>query len=90
MLSWRNRHFFLLDLFLLPATAVLAFALRLDASGMELSSFDVDVDSGKGYELREMALRFAPSRGGAAPEETEAETSQTYRVNRESLVDLVA
>jgi FlaA1/EpsC-like NDP-sugar epimerase len=35
MLSWRNRHFFLLDLLVLPATAVLAFALRLDASGME-------------------------------------------------------
>ena len=34
MLSWRNRHFFFLDLLLLPATAVLAFALRLDASGM--------------------------------------------------------
>jgi FlaA1/EpsC-like NDP-sugar epimerase len=34
MLSWRNRHFFLLDLFLLPATAVVAFALRLDAGGM--------------------------------------------------------
>jgi FlaA1/EpsC-like NDP-sugar epimerase len=31
MLSLRNRHFFLIDLVLLPAAAVLAFALRLDA-----------------------------------------------------------
>ena len=35
MLALRNRHFFLLDLILLPATAVLAFALRLDATGMQ-------------------------------------------------------
>jgi FlaA1/EpsC-like NDP-sugar epimerase len=33
--SLRNRHFFLIDLVLLPATAVLAFALRLDATGLE-------------------------------------------------------
>ena len=30
----RNRHLFLIDLVLLPAAAVLAFALRLDAEGM--------------------------------------------------------
>jgi FlaA1/EpsC-like NDP-sugar epimerase len=30
----RNRHFFLIDLVLLPLVAVLAFALRLDATGM--------------------------------------------------------
>jgi len=35
MLSWRNRHFLFLDLVLLPATAVLAFALRLDATGVQ-------------------------------------------------------
>ena len=35
MLTWRNRHFLLLDLILLPATAVLAFALRLDATGLQ-------------------------------------------------------
>jgi FlaA1/EpsC-like NDP-sugar epimerase len=35
MLSLRNRHFFLLDLVLLPAAAVLAFVLRLDATGLE-------------------------------------------------------
>ena len=35
MLALRNRHFFLLDLALLPAAAVLAFALRLDATGMQ-------------------------------------------------------
>ena len=33
MFSFRNRHFFLIDLVLLPAVAVLAFALRLDATG---------------------------------------------------------
>jgi FlaA1/EpsC-like NDP-sugar epimerase len=31
----RNRHFFLIDLALLPGVAVLAFALRLDAAGMQ-------------------------------------------------------
>jgi FlaA1/EpsC-like NDP-sugar epimerase len=31
----RNRHFFLLDLTLLPTVAVLSFALRLDAAGMQ-------------------------------------------------------
>ena len=31
---FRNRHFFLIDLFLLPAVTVLAFALRLDAIGL--------------------------------------------------------
>jgi len=31
----RNRHFLLIDLLLLPATAVLSFALRLDATGMQ-------------------------------------------------------
>ena len=36
MLSLRNRHFFLIDLVLLPATAVLAFVLRLDATGLEV------------------------------------------------------
>lgn len=35
MLSLRNRHFFLIDLVLLPATAVLAFVLRLDMIGLE-------------------------------------------------------
>ncbi|MGQ9600810.1 MAG: polysaccharide biosynthesis protein [Anaerolineae bacterium] len=35
MLALRNRHFFIIDLILLPVTAVLAFALRLDARGME-------------------------------------------------------
>ena len=35
MLSLRNRHFFLIDLYLLPAVAVLAFALRLDAAGVQ-------------------------------------------------------
>ena len=35
MLSLRNRHFFLMDLVLLPAAAVLAFVLRLDATGLE-------------------------------------------------------
>lgn len=36
MLSLRNRHFFLLDLILLPAAAVMAFVLRLDAKGLEV------------------------------------------------------
>ena len=36
MISLRNRHFFLIDLVLLPATAVLAFVLRLDATGLEV------------------------------------------------------
>jgi FlaA1/EpsC-like NDP-sugar epimerase len=36
MLSLRNRHFFLLDLVLLPAAAVMAFVLRLDAKGLEV------------------------------------------------------
>ena len=35
MLHLRNRHFFLVDLVLLLATGVLAFALRLDATGMQ-------------------------------------------------------
>jgi len=35
MLRLRNRHFFLIDLTLLPTAAVLAFALRLDAFGMQ-------------------------------------------------------
>jgi len=35
MLALRNRHFFLMDLILLPAVAVLAFALRLDAAGVQ-------------------------------------------------------
>lgn len=35
MLALRNRHFFVIDLILLPVTAVLAFAIRLDARGME-------------------------------------------------------
>jgi FlaA1/EpsC-like NDP-sugar epimerase len=35
MLSLRNRHFFLIDLVLLPCTAVLAFVLRLDVIGLE-------------------------------------------------------
>jgi FlaA1/EpsC-like NDP-sugar epimerase len=35
MLSLRNRHFFLIDLILLPTAAVLAFALRLDAVRMQ-------------------------------------------------------
>lgn len=34
MLSWRNRHFLLLDLLLFFLTAVLAFELRLDARGV--------------------------------------------------------
>ncbi len=34
MSSLRNRHFFLIDLVLLPSTAVMAFVLRLDASGL--------------------------------------------------------
>jgi FlaA1/EpsC-like NDP-sugar epimerase len=36
MLTLRNRHFFLLDLVLLPAAAVMAFVLRLDAKGLEV------------------------------------------------------
>jgi FlaA1/EpsC-like NDP-sugar epimerase len=32
----RNRYFFLMDLVLLPASAVLAFVLRLDARGLEI------------------------------------------------------
>lgn len=36
MLSLRNRHLFLLDLILLPAAAVMAFVLRLDAKGLEV------------------------------------------------------
>lgn len=35
MLTLRNRHFFLIDLALLPAAALLSFALRLDATGMQ-------------------------------------------------------
>jgi FlaA1/EpsC-like NDP-sugar epimerase len=35
MLMLRNRHFFLIDLTLLPTAAVLSFALRLDATGMQ-------------------------------------------------------
>jgi FlaA1/EpsC-like NDP-sugar epimerase len=35
MLTLRNRHFFLIDLALLPAAAVMSFALRLDAAGMQ-------------------------------------------------------
>ena len=35
MLTLRNRHFFLMDLALLPTAAVLSFALRLDAAGMQ-------------------------------------------------------
>jgi FlaA1/EpsC-like NDP-sugar epimerase len=35
MPTFRNRHFFLMDLVLLPAAAVFAFALRLDAAGMQ-------------------------------------------------------
>ncbi|MBN1661113.1 MAG: polysaccharide biosynthesis protein [Anaerolineae bacterium] len=35
MTSLRNRHFFLLDLALLPAAVVLSFALRLDMDGMQ-------------------------------------------------------
>ena len=35
MLTLRNRHFFFIDLALLPAAAVLSFALRLDAAGMQ-------------------------------------------------------
>jgi FlaA1/EpsC-like NDP-sugar epimerase len=35
MKTWRNRHFFLLDLILLSTTALLAFVLRLDAGGMQ-------------------------------------------------------
>lgn len=35
MTKLRNRHFLLIDLLLLPAAAVLAFALRLDATGMD-------------------------------------------------------
>ncbi len=35
MLSLRNRHFFLIDLVLLPATALVAFMLRLDAAGLQ-------------------------------------------------------
>jgi FlaA1/EpsC-like NDP-sugar epimerase len=35
MLKLRNRHFFLIDLTLLPTAAVLSFALRLDAEGMQ-------------------------------------------------------
>ncbi|MEA3341252.1 MAG: nucleoside-diphosphate sugar epimerase/dehydratase [Chloroflexota bacterium] len=35
MLSLRNRHFFLIDLALLPAAAVLAFALRLNTADLQ-------------------------------------------------------
>ena len=35
MPTLRNRHFFLIDLALLPTVAVLSFALRLDAAGMQ-------------------------------------------------------
>ena len=35
MLMLRNRHFFLIDLALLPAAAIVSFALRLDATGMQ-------------------------------------------------------
>jgi FlaA1/EpsC-like NDP-sugar epimerase len=34
VLTLRNRHFFFIDLALLPAVAVMSFALRLDAAGM--------------------------------------------------------
>ena len=34
MITLRNRHFFFIDLALLPAVAVMSFALRLDAAGM--------------------------------------------------------
>jgi len=34
MFALRNRHFFFIDLALLPAAAVLSFALRLDVTGM--------------------------------------------------------
>jgi len=36
MLALRNRHFFLLDLTLLPAAVVLAFLLRLDLDGVQV------------------------------------------------------
>jgi FlaA1/EpsC-like NDP-sugar epimerase len=36
MLALRNRHFFLLDVILLPAAAMMAFVLRLDAKGLEV------------------------------------------------------
>lgn len=35
MLMLRNRHFFFIDLALLPAAAIMSFALRLDAAGMQ-------------------------------------------------------
>jgi FlaA1/EpsC-like NDP-sugar epimerase len=35
MLALRNRHFFLIDLILLPTAAVLAFVLRLDVGGVQ-------------------------------------------------------
>ena len=35
MLTLRNRHFFLIDLALLPTAAIVSFALRLDAAGMQ-------------------------------------------------------
>jgi len=35
VITLRNRHFFLIDLTLLPTAAVLSFALRLDATGMQ-------------------------------------------------------
>ena len=35
MITLRNRHFFFFDLALLPAVAVMSFALRLDAAGMQ-------------------------------------------------------
>ncbi len=35
MLTLRNRHFFFIDLALLPLVAVMSFALRLDALGMQ-------------------------------------------------------
>ena len=35
MLMLRNRHFFLIDLALLPTAAIVSFALRLDAAGMQ-------------------------------------------------------
>jgi FlaA1/EpsC-like NDP-sugar epimerase len=35
VLTLRNRHFFFIDLALLPVAAVMSFALRLDAAGMQ-------------------------------------------------------
>jgi len=36
MLTLRNRHFFLIDLVLLPAAALLTFALQLDVAWLAL------------------------------------------------------